>query len=201
MKKYFRIPLFLLIALLRLSFCGCSRYEYPSGHVTGIYHSQDPMIFAGYTLEAQTMELTYENVTYSYSISRNGDAITYTVHYPNGGSYYETRGGGNNTISWNEKYEVWAGYAKGETLVDILSNVYYISHTGPTAYHFIMALVCIGLGCFNLFLPEAAWYFAHLFRSWQYENVDPSDAGITWTRIGGVFLIITGIIVFFMKWS
>jgi hypothetical protein len=85
--------------------------------------------------------------------------------------------------------------------VEFLSHLYYISHSAPNFGHFLILVVGLGVGCFNFFLPEAAWYWSHMFRSWQYESIEPSEAGIIWTKIGGVVLMFIGIIGFFSNWS
>lgn len=203
MKKAFRIPLFLLIALLLLALCGCSRFETPENEIAGIIGSGTGPAYTttGYSISPNSMELTYKEIPYTYSINHGEDSVTYTIYYPNGGKYYETRGSGTGTSGWNEEYDIGTTYADGETLVDVLSSHYYISHFGPNFGHYLILLVCLGVGCFNIFLPEAAWNWAHLFRSWQYKNAEPSDAGIAWTRYGGIILLVMGVILFFCNWS
>ena len=200
MTKIFRIPLFLLIVTLLVTLCGCSRLEAPVGNIIGTDFSANGTL-VDYSLSAQTKELTYNGTRYTFDISYSDNSITYTIYYPNGGMYYETRGSGGGPIGWSDKYEPLLTTPSGEELVEFLSQRYYISHSAPSVVNIVMALICLGVGCFNLFLPEAAWYWAHMFRSWQYESVEPSDAGIVWTRMGGIFIIIMGVIAFFMKWS
>lgn len=196
MKKHFRIPLLLIIVLLLVSLCGCSRFETPEGNIVGIDHTISGDIIS-YGLSPNSMELTYNDVTYTYGISHDEDSVSYTIYYPNGGIYYETRGG-IGTSGWSGDL---SAYTSGEELVEFLSHYYYIMEYGPNFGHYLMLVVCMVVGCFNLFLPEAAWYLAHMFRSWQYESVEPSEAGITWTRVGGGVIIAMGVIAFFMNWS
>lgn len=199
MKKHLRIPLFLTIAIMVLALCGCSRYEEPfnAAHVAVVTDTGDSY---SYSLYPSQKQLIYDDITYSYSVSRSDDAITYTVYYPNGGSYYETRGSYADNSGWNDVYRP-DSYIDGEKLVDILSSHYYTYTPTPNIANVIGAVLCIGLGAFGAIYPEAYWHLSHLFRSWQYESIEPSDAGIIWTRIGGILCIIMGIILFFSKWS
>ena len=199
MKKHLRIPLFLIIAIMILALCGCSQYAQPSNNVGGVDWSPSGKPHH-YTLYPQTLELSYDGITYTYSVSRSDDVITYTVYYPNGGCYYETRGSYADNSGWNDVYRP-DSYIDGEKLVDLLSRYYYTYTPTPNIANVIGALLFIGLGAFGAVFPEAAWHLEHIFKSWQYESVEPSSAGITWTRIGGILCIIMGIILFFSKWS
>lgn len=194
-----KLRLLIPVLVLVLALCGCSRYEEPldAQHVVTVSETGDSY---SYSLWPTQMELVYNGTTYSYDVSLSGDTITYTVYYPNGGTYYETRGDNAGNSGWNDKY-ISDSYPSGEKLVNILSQYYYISTPAPSAAHVISAILCLAIGAFDAFFPEAAWHLAHVFRSWQYESVEPSEAGLTWTRAGGVIIIIMGIILFFSNWS
>lgn len=196
MKKQFRIPLLLIIAVFLISLCGCSRFEAPEDPFVGIDHTGSGDMIT-YSLSPASMELTYNDVSYTYGISHDEDSVSYTIYYPNGGIYYETRGG-IGTSGWSGDL---SAYTSGEELVEFLSHYYYIMEYGPNFGHYLMLIFCLGFGLFDLLLPEAAWHFAHMFRSWQYESIEPSEAGIIWTKIGGVVLMFIGVIAFFSNWS
>lgn len=200
MKKVRRCGFLLLTAVLMLCLCGCSRYKepYENKYILEVASAGEAH---AYSLYAQSMELSYDGTTYTYEINRSGNAITYTVYYPNGGSYYETRNGNTESSGWNDQYDIGTVYARGEKLVDILSQHYYISTLAPTAGHILIALVCLAVGGFSAFFPEAQWELSHMFRSWQYESVEPSEAGVIWTRFGGILCMILGVILFFINWS
>ena len=57
----------------------------------------------------------------------------------------------------------------------------------------LMSIIFILAGIFNLVAPDAAWY---LSRGWQYKDAEPSDAALVVTRIGGVAIVI-GIVLLF----
>lgn len=54
----------------------------------------------------------------------------------------------------------------------------------------ILALIIGGYGYLCIRHPEDAIYIANF---WRFNNFQPSDAYIRWTRIGGVFFIIVAI--------
>lgn len=199
MKKSFRISL--IIAAMLLMLCGCSRVETPINNIYGTNFSSDSAEVVDYILSPDTKELTYNSIPYTYDVSFSGDSVTYTIYYPNGGTYYETRGSNGGPAGWNNDYSLGLAYASGEELVEFLSQLYYVSHSAPNFGHVVILVVCLALGTFDLLFPYAAWRLSHLFRSWQYESVEPSEAGIIWTRIGGVILMIVGVIGFFSNWS
>ena len=65
MKKAFRIPLFLLIAILLLALCGCSRFETPEHGIAGVIGSGTGP----------------DHSTVTYSISPNSMVLTYDGSY------------------------------------------------------------------------------------------------------------------------
>jgi len=59
----------------------------------------------------------------------------------------------------------------------------------------LMGIICIIIGILNLAKPEFAWY---LKEGWKVDgDSEPSDTYLMFTRIGGGFAILVGIIVFF----
>lgn len=186
------IPILLLVWIL----CGCSTYHTPTSGMVITEIENGPT----YTLDFNNKTILYDGTLYYYSVTRNGDDISYTVTYPNGGIYFYNSVGNVVSAGGNEDYDE-VTYLSGEILVELLRHHYYISHSSPNFGHYFILLLCLGLGAFDLFFPETAWQFSHLFRSWQYESIEPSEAGITWTRVGGVIMIIAGVIAFFSKWG
>lgn len=186
------IPILLLVWIL----CGCSTYHAPTGGMVVTEVENGP----SYTIDFNLKTIRYEGILYQYSVSKNGDDISYTITYPNGGVYFHNSIGNIISAGGNEDYDETA-YVSGEELVEILSHHYFISHLAPHAGHYLMLILCLAIGAFDLFFPETAWQLAHLFRSWQYESIEPSEAGITWTRVGGVITMVLGVILFFIKWS
>lgn len=52
-------------------------------------------------------------------------------------------------------------------------------------------------GVLQVIFPEQAWWIEHGMP----KDAEPSDAGILFTRIGGVILAIIGIIMFFISFN
>ena len=59
----------------------------------------------------------------------------------------------------------------------------------------LMYVIFILIGIFNLVAPEAAWY---LSRGWQFKDAEPSAAALAMGRIGGGVAVLAGIIFFFV---
>lgn len=73
--------------------------------------------------------------------------------------------------------------------------------TGSIALILVFGLAIIGYGVFALLKPEAAWKLEHLGRQWMYEDLQPTENALAWTRIVGAFGIIGGIFfILFMLW-
>jgi hypothetical protein len=54
-----------------------------------------------------------------------------------------------------------------------------------------IGLLLMGLGAVNFFLPEIPFYLRY---GWAVENAEPSDAYITWTKIGGALAAVLGLV-------
>ena len=58
--------------------------------------------------------------------------------------------------------------------------------------YWILALLVGGFGFFCIRDPEDAIYLANF---WRFDNFEPSDSYIRWTRVAGVAYIIVAIIL------
>ena len=58
---------------------------------------------------------------------------------------------------------------------------------------FLLAIICLVIGAFNLFFPYGAWYLGY---GWKFRDAEPSDLMLTMTRIGGILIVIIGFILF-----
>lgn len=188
MKKHFRVPLFLLIAIMLLTLCGCSRYVEPETKTSGLTTTTTDVLT--YSLNPETKTLVCNNTTYTYSIDYSDSAITYTIHYPNGGTYYETCKETNSVSGWDGDL---SAYVSGDDLVEILSGHYYIASSG--GQNILLSLLFLAIGAFTTFCPYAAWYLRH---GWHYENAESSQASLTVGRVCGVIIMVIGVIVFFL---
>ena len=130
---------------------------------------------------------------------RQGKRITYTVTYPNGAVYTETREGDTVQSGWEGGLDPFQ-HTKVETLVGILDDYYYVQVLKPHFLNWIGALVLISMGLFGALCPRMAWEWEHLLKAWQYQSIEPTDDAIFMTRIGGILGIVVGVIFFFVGW-
>ena len=64
-------------------------------------------------------------------------------------------------------------------------------------YSLVIPAVVVLIGVLQVIFPENAWWIEHGMP----KDVEPSDAGILSTRIGGIVLAIIGVIFFFAMFS
>ena len=141
------IPILLLVWIL----CGCSTYHTPTSGMVITEIENGPT----YTLDSNNKTILYDGTLYYYSVTRNGDDISYTVTYPNGGVYFYNSVGNVVSAGGNEDYDE-VTYLSGEILVELLRHHYYISHSSPNFGHYFILLLCLGLGAFDLFSDKAS---------------------------------------------
>lgn len=60
-------------------------------------------------------------------------------------------------------------------------------------YSLVIPLIVVLIGVLQVIFPEYAWWIEHGMP----KNADPSDAGILFTRVGGIVFAIIGVIFFF----
>lgn len=60
-------------------------------------------------------------------------------------------------------------------------------------YSLVIPSVVVLIGVLQVIFPEDAWWIEHGMP----KDVEPSDAGILFTRIGGIVFVIFGVILFF----
>lgn len=60
-------------------------------------------------------------------------------------------------------------------------------------YSLVIPVIVVLIGVFQVIFPEYAWRIEHGMP----KNAEPSDAGILFTRIGGIVFVIFGVILFF----
>lgn len=196
MKKVRIFGAILIMAMLLLCLCGCVNYQAPQGNT---YVRSDPWAEVSYTLDSGRWCLEYDGVAYPYVVRTSGRQITYSVTYPNDAVYSETREGDSVQSHWEGEYP--KAYTSGETLVEVLDDFYYLEDLKPHFLNWLGAMILIAIGLFGAFYPRAAWELEHMFKSWQYQSIEPTDDALLATRFGGVFGIAMGIVFFFLNWQ
>lgn len=188
MKKAIVLAVCLLVVCLLF---GCTYYPDPSG--LHINFSPDGTTSS---IDFSARIIKYNDVEYAFKAIREDGKLNVTIYYPNGATYQSI---GSNIVS-SSNYDPKT-YTPGETLVDLIAPRYAPVHKGPSGINIFALVFLVLFGVFGLFFPRAAWEFEHLFKSWQYYNHEPSDAGLMMVRIGGVIAILMGIVLFFTNWQ
>lgn len=60
---------------------------------------------------------------------------------------------------------------------------------------FLLAIVLLGVGLFNILSPQTAWY---LSEGWKFRDAEPSDLALGLARAGGVVCCLIGVILIFV---
>ena len=178
--KHFRLLIPLLVLALLLSGCAGEPmpYEYVQGDIS-------------VTVDPVKHTITHEENVYLYGVEKFDTRTEYVIQYPNGAIYYWTATGNGGSGGWSDDYDEFR-YIPGDFLVDALrQSVSQISPSREKKGNFGIGLLLMGLGAVNFFIPELAFYLRY---GWAVENAEPSDAYITWTKIGGVLAAIIGLI-------
>lgn len=61
-------------------------------------------------------------------------------------------------------------------------------------YSLMIPALVILIGVLQVIFPEQAWWIEHGMP----KDTEPSDAGVLFTKIGGIIFVIIGVILFFL---
>ncbi len=189
MKK--RLCVVFLMLLMVVSVIGCSEQK-------TIQETTQKTVYEtninGIALQVDTVKKTISDGEYTYQYDFSGDSSSYKVNiiYPNWSSYWWNESGSGGSGGWSGDYDVGT-YIHGDALVRAVAAAEGVDVKDADEGNFgrvLVGLILIAFGAFELFAPETAWY---LSRGWAYKNVEPSDAALTFSRIGGGIAIFMGI--------
>lgn len=181
MKK---IGVFLLAFLLILLLCACE-----SAGDSNIYTVEKDGIT--FTVNAGLRTISDGTNTYEFSVS-GGSSYEVKFTYPNGATWwwYSNDGMGGYGGYSNDYDE--NTYVPGRVLLSVIEA----KREGKNSYgNVFLGLILICIGVYDTVYPKKAWY---LTRGWKYKNLEPSDASLALTCLGGVAVAIIGIIVCFV---
>lgn len=176
MKRFWIIA---LAMLLTLALFGCTKQE--SSYIVNKNGTE-------YHVDTENKTISDDLNTYNYEFSGDASSFSITITYPDGSSYWYTQSEGMGHGGWSNDYDESA-YVSGDTLVDVVQEK-APKHTNPGKI--TAALMLIALGIFDAVFPKVSWYLGY---GWRYKNAEPSDAALTFARVGGVIVIIVGIIL------
>lgn len=156
--------------------------------------SRDPNVYdveyngKTYTVDQNNQTITFDGHVYQFKVSGSGSNMRFEVTYPNGATYSGSGWAGSHSDNYDPDR-----YAPGDTLWSVLEQ----GRPGAqknSGYWFI-GLLLVGLGIFQTCSPRTSWYISH---GWRYKNAEPSELALGLGRVGGIFVILIGIICFFV---
>lgn len=174
-----RLWIVLFALLLSLSLFGCAKQE------TTYTVSKNGIEFH---VDSTQKTISDGDNIYQYEFSGDSSSFNVTITYPNGSSYWYSQSGGMGQGGWSDDY-IDGKYLSGDTLIDVLQEKAPKS-AGPGKI--TGAIILIGLGIFDVIFPKVSWYLGY---GWRYKNAEPSDAALTFARVGGAIAIIIGFIL------
>lgn len=178
--KQFRFLLPLLVLALVLSACESTA---PEPYIYSVSTSQGDV---SVTVDTENCTITDGKDVYRYTVSASGHNISYDIIYPNGATYYWTTTQYGGTGGWTDDYDE-TRYIRGNILIDALEYNQPRERSGNP----LLGILLIGLGLFNCFAPETAFFFS---KGWMFRDAEPSEAYLEMTRIGGGIVIFIGVL-------
>ena len=189
MKRGLLICLALCLAVM-LSACGKKQTE----EIT-VFDAQ----YAGktYTVDTAAQTVTVNGEVCRYEVRAQSGSTWFGVTYPDGSTYYWSQSGSFGSGGWSDDYDP-DRYIPGDVLWDALGmdwKAQVQQQERERSGHPFFGFLFIVVGILNVAAPQAMWY---LSDGWKYKDAEPSDAALTWGRVGGVFAILIGVICMFV---
>ena len=194
MKK--RIAILILAALLLLSLCACAEKQTQNAlepYTTG----WDGTVYTVTPIDNDKGTITDGTNTYSYRYDAAGSSYSVTFTYPGGETYRCMENGGTSggavfssgSASLDFDFDK---YPDGMTLKRVLEKSPSAKREKKSTKNVGLILVLLFVGGINTAFPQAAWY---LETGWKIKDAEPSDAALTWNRVGGVVALIIAAIM------
>lgn len=191
MKRSSKYILIILALMLILTSCG-------QGVITTdkeVYTAYNRGV--GYRVDTVNMTITPENEEFviKYAI----DDMTVTITYPDNSTYWWTVNATGGFGGWSDDYDA-EKYLDGNILIGFLKNVLPTveeeqEEKNVFGLNKIFAFVFAAVGLFYIAFPKKAWY---INQGWQLKDARPSDTALSYYRIGGAFIILIGVFMFFL---
>lgn len=175
----------LVIAAVLLLLCSCTK-QGSGGSVRTVERYGRT-----YTIDGENQTIAYEGVVYGFDIqSSGGGGYSATFTAPDGSTSFWAQSGntgyGGGSDDWDPN--VWPS-----DLADALGGGSWSGRERSGSP--LLGMLLAALGAFNALAPKAVWYLSH---GWRYRNAEPSEAALFFNRAGGVFLVLFGIVLFFV---
>ena len=183
--------MFLLAALLILSFCACAEktetdsyapYTVEYNHTVYTVTPADGM--------TGTISDGTDTYSYQYELRFRGYRVKFT--YPDGETYTWTDDGNSMSGTTSPGFD-FEKYPDGWTLSDILLQNSSAKNARKTEKNVGMILLLLIVGVINTAWPQAAWY---LETGWKIKDAEPSELALGVNRVVGVvLLIVAGVMI------
>lgn len=148
---------------------GCGRQSAPGGSSSTLMDGRTITVSIANSTE---LEITLDGQRYTYT--RTLDGTNSSVHGPAGASSADCALVDKAVAQW------------------LLDNPQWGRARRTDAGMVFGGLLMIGLGVFSLMKPATIWYISD---GWKFRNAEPSDLALSFTRFGGVIMIIVGVIL------
>ncbi len=188
MKK---TAMFSLAILLTLSLCACS----PAGSSNTYTVTRNG---TDYTVDQENGTISDGLNTYQFTFSGNASGYDIKITYPNGSTYSwhtqtSSSGTGFGSGGWSDDYDA-DRYVSGDELCDLLLAGAPKAPRNSSPEKFLIVLLLLALGGFNIASPQTAWY---LSEGWKFRDAEPSQLALGLTRAGGAACCVVAVIVIF----
>ena len=187
MKK---ICIFLFLTALLLT--GCKTGKAPETPYAVITDNRGEMV--ALTVDTAAGTITHQDDVYRYSVEDSA----VTIHYPDGccftrdnrenqGRYFYEDSGPDAIINRPD-------YLDGELLAGIIADNIpeELGFNEENIALIFLGLVTAALGIFPTFFPHRCWKLRY---GWAYENPEPSTLGLVITKLSGVLLMLSGVVI------
>lgn len=173
----------IVLCLLLLTACGAAE-------VPDVYDVE----YGGktYTVDRINSTITFDGHVCRYKLTESHNTTDFEVTYPDGSGYWWTQheyGGGGG---WSNDYSAQR-YVSGETLWEVLEKER--PKQERQSNYWADGLILVIAGVFEAAAPQTAWYLSY---GWRFKDAEPSELALIAGRAGGVFMIVLGIIFFFI---
>lgn len=183
----FAVLILAVLAALVLSLSACAEKQTKNAlepYSTG----WDGRVYTVTPIDNDKGTITDGTNTYSYCYDASGSGYSVTFTYPDGETYkWSDNGTGATSLGFD-----FEKYPDGWTLKRVLEASPSAKNEAKSAKNWGLILVLLFIGGVNTAWPQAAWY---LETGWKIKDAEPSDAALTWNRVGGVVALIIAAIM------
>ncbi len=192
MKKLRILSLVLILVLL---LGGCQRSRVCDVTVDGVT----------LTVDLNKLVICHGSEEYTYSSMGMGTSNSISGYvrftYPNNATYEQhyTQNGSQETLQevvLSDTYDP-DRYVPGEILFQALRLAQkQLANVKPiNIRELIIGIVLLIVGLLNALFPEGCWHIRHFLVLWMYQNPEPTEEALRYSRGGGIVITAIGLIL------